>query len=695
MKNVGNACIDTTLPVVAGSYQTISYTFKAGHAIDDTGYVKIVFRYAGDFGTPQFSEPEKPNYCTVSTNGDCRIEPRWDTKGHIRPWGKALYLKVMGGFLNRGDSITVIFGDKRQGSPGWRMQTFCETSFEFKTLVDPYATYRFKEVEKSPEMEIIPGEPVKAVCIAPSQVLTGEPFTVFLRLEDRWGNAIGSARKHKKTASGVEKIDTVVVTDTETGLSAESNPFRVVSALPDKKQWWADFHGQSEETIGSNTIENYFRYAQECSVLDIAAHQGNDFQITDEFWEKVNSTTKNFNEPGKFVTFPGYEWSGNTPLGGDRNIYFKHEGKEIFRSSHDLLPMGKSEFSSAPTARELFTKLKPENSFAFAHVGGRYADVSMHKEDVEVAMEIHSAWGTFEWLVEDALKCGYRIGICANSDGHKGRPGASYPGANKFGSYGGLTCVLAPVLDRNHIFEALHARHFFATTGHRPIFNVSLKSDEKVAIMGDIVNNCGREFGIHIEYQGTAAVEYLEIYRGTEVDKCIYFNQQSESGNRIKIIWSGAERRGRDRQTIWDGELLVSGNSIKHLVPVNFWNADKQPQQKSKQLVTWESITTGGLSGVILALDYKKQGTIEINTKQGKYACNVSDINSIPQQTDFGGLGKRLAVNRLPDYGLTCRNIDLNLNLKSPNGGEDPIFVKIVQEDGHMVWSSPIYVQSC
>ena len=36
--------------------------------------------------------------------------------------------------------------------------------------------------------------------------------------------------------------------------------------------------------------------------------------------------------------------------------------------------------------------------------------------DIEVAMEVHSAWGTFEWLVDDALKQGHHIGICANSD---------------------------------------------------------------------------------------------------------------------------------------------------------------------------------------------------------------------------------------------------------------------------------------
>ena len=92
--------------------------------------------------------------------------------------------------------------------------------------------------------------------------------------------------------------------------------------------------------------------------------------------------------------------------------------------------------------------------------GGGHADMAMHTEGVEVAMEVHSAWGTFQWPVDDALKRGYRIGICANSDGHKTRPGASHPGASTFGSLGGLTCVLAKKLDRKNIHDAMKKTPF-------------------------------------------------------------------------------------------------------------------------------------------------------------------------------------------------------------------------------------------
>ena len=53
----------------------------------------------------------------------------------------------------------------------------------------------------------------------------------------------------------------------------------------------------------------------------------------------TNSTTSHASSTrtGAFVIFPGYEWSGNTGLGGDRNVMFMHEGRQIHRSSHALV----------------------------------------------------------------------------------------------------------------------------------------------------------------------------------------------------------------------------------------------------------------------------------------------------------------------------------------------------------------------
>ena len=237
--------------------------------------------------------------------------------------------------------------------------------------------------------------------------------------------------------------------DPRTGLAGRTNPILVGRGEPFGR-FWADLHGQSEETIGTNSIQDYFRFGRDYGFLDICAHQGNDFQISDGFWKKIQATTRKFHEPGRLVTFPGWEWSGNTALGGDRNVLFREEGGPINRSSRALLSPGQAREPCCRTVEELFGRLRDcrREVMVLPHVGGRYADLSRHDPGLEWAVEVHSAWGTFEWMLADAFARGHRLAIVANSDGHKGRPGASYPGGSTFGSYGGLTCVLAKSLTR-------------------------------------------------------------------------------------------------------------------------------------------------------------------------------------------------------------------------------------------------------
>ena len=254
--------------------------------------------------------------------------------------------------------------------------------------------------------------------------------------------------------------------DGEGNLLVESSPL-VIRDEPEGR-YWADMHGQSGESVGINTAREYFEFARNRAFLDAASHQANDFQVNNAFWHHLNELTAEFHEDHRFVTFPGYEWSGNTGVGGDRNVYFRTEGQQIHRSSHALLPDRSDLDTDANDAGQLFTTLAGQDVVAYAHVGGRWADVHFaHDPKIETAMEIHSAWGTFEWLLLDALEDGHRCGVVCNSDGHKGRPGASYPGTSGFHAYGGLTCFIAPELTRDAIFECLRRRHHYGTTGNR------------------------------------------------------------------------------------------------------------------------------------------------------------------------------------------------------------------------------------
>jgi Protein of unknown function (DUF3604) len=603
-------------PFVAGSFAELILVYTAGtFGIDDSGMVKISWRTTSDMSKPQFDKPQAANFTTVEANNGAKLEV-WFDKVNIRPYANTLLIRVGRGFLHQGDTLTIRMGDRRQGSPGYRLQTNVEERVELKTSVDAFATYEFCELPEQPAFDLVPGPAATWKAIWPSLVVAGEPFRLAIVVEDAWGNPTGDAeavltltpsrRVHNlpefvamHRGGGPRVLENLVVeSEGDLDLSvaiknmevANANPMRVVTTAP-VRPYWGDLHGQSGETIGMGSAEAYFRYARDAAFIDIVGHQGNDFQITDAFWKKLNRLTAEFDQPGKFVCLPGYEWSGNTGMGGDRNIFYRHEGRPIRRSSH-ILVEGETSTDAIYTADDLFKALEAEDCRVIAHVGGRYADLKYaHDGRVERTVEVHSSWGTFEWLLHDAFEKGFRVGVVCHSDDHKGRPGATRPGASTFGAVGGLTCYFMPELNRDALFEALRTRRHYGTTGPRIFLDLHATFERPVtgfsedpqlepakefpvfeARMGDIIRPGAVPMTMVVEVIGTAPIERLDVLHGTQVVQTVRPYSDADLGRRVRVLWQGAEYRGRGRETIWRGKLQLAGNRIARFAPVNFLN---------------------------------------------------------------------------------------------------------------------------
>ena len=735
---MGSATVEPTGSFEAGSYQEFTLTYTAGYfGIDDTGSLKIVHRFASDMGRPQFDNPGAPNYVTVEASNGAVLHVEYDMKRNIRPWDKTLYIKVVRGFLREGDRIIVRFGDRRQGSPGMRLQTFCEHTFEFKVLVDAIATYNYVELPEQPEIAIVPGPPVLYKAILPTLRPIGTTFRLCLKGEDRWGNPSdrcerGFALRANLAVNGLpaevrfergafgtvieglsvgESGDLVIeLVDDEGQTMARSNPCRLVADAP-LLPYWGDLHGQSEETIGTNSAHDFYLFARDRAFLDICVHQGNDFQITTEFWQHLNELSAEFTEDGRFIVFPGWEWSGNTGLGGDRNVLHMQEGRPIHRSSHALVDDLSDIDSDATSANDLFEALKHEDCTVFAHIGGRYADIRVaHDQRIEKGVEVHSAWGTFEWLVEDAFEQGYRVGILSNSDGHKGRPGASHPGATKFGAYGGLTCVLAPSFTRAGIMEGLRRRHHYGTTGSRVILDtrVEFGADAELfdddprlgdvasrpvrsAMMGDILRSAEREVAFRIDVHGPAPVERIDIRNGLETLEVFRPYGEDELGRRIRVIWEGSEYRGRGRETIWDGFAELDGNRFERPLPINRYNIDRRFEQTAPGRIEWSALTTGGFGGFDVLLEDPAAGRLKIDTELVKQEIDVADIGRDELIFENGGIQRRIRIFRLPDVNPHA-SLQLERRIALRDDGDNALYVRVTHEDGHYTWSSPIYL---
>ncbi|BAO28326.1 DUF3604 domain-containing protein [Sulfuritalea hydrogenivorans] len=737
-ESAGSARISPVGEFEAGSFQEFVLTYTAGYfGIDDTGSLKIVHRFASDMGKPQFDDPAGPNFVTVEASNGAALAVEYDGKRNVRPWDKTLFIRVVKGFLREGDQIIVRLGDRRSGSPGMRVQTFCEHTFEFKVLVDPWATYTFIELLEQPTVAIVAGRPVRYVLVGPTIRRVGEAFRLGFKGEDKWGNPshLVSGRFRLNSSAPVEGLPNEILVDSgshatiieglrchvpglmhidvrtsEGTVVARSGPIQI-AAQTQRLAYWADLHGQSEETIGTNSARDFILFGRDRAFLDVMSHQGNDFQITQEFWEELNRLTREFNEDGRFIVFPGYEWSGNTSLGGDRNVLFADEGRAIHRSHHALIEDLSDVATDAHTANDLFEALKGEDCMVFAHIGGRYADIkAAHNRRMERSIEIHSDWGTFEWLLQDAFDQQYRVGILANSDGHKGRQGASHPGASLFGAYGGLSCILAKELTRESILDALRHRRHYATTGSRLILDVSANLDgggdlfdddpamggnvveRKDSLgIGDIARYEGHQTCLNITLHAASPLERVEILNGGTVVKDFVPEGDVAASRRIRILWEGSEYRGRGRQTIWDGNLALNDNAIERIVPINWWNLDKCLDMPDDRHLRWEYLTTGGFGGIEIWLSHPRGGEILLNTEPVKAAVLIEGIGSEELRFEAGGLGRRVKIYRLPEQN-TMYSLEKAVQIPLAKGRDNPLYVRARTEDGHMCWSSPIYL---
>src|SRR5688572_5936807 len=189
---VGQAWITPNAPVVAGAWGTWTVIYEVGaYGYDERARLKIAWRFASDWGTPQFDDPEGANYTTVRLETKCETAVAtiaFEPRGQVRPWFKTVAVAVADGSLYPGDRLHVTIGDRSGGGPGSRAQTFRERGCEWRVFVDPFGTEVYAVLANSPVLDVVGGSFHRLVAIAPTTVRPGEPFDALVKAEDLWGN---------------------------------------------------------------------------------------------------------------------------------------------------------------------------------------------------------------------------------------------------------------------------------------------------------------------------------------------------------------------------------------------------------------------------------------------------------------------------------------------------------------------------
>lgn len=726
----GYATADSTGPIVAGQWGTWSFTYYVGSlGVDDGGRIFLLTDNVADW-VLQTDRPADANYVSVATTGTGRvrasIEPR---RAGPRPYWGGIVITVVDGDLAPGARVTIVIGDRSHGGPGARAPQIAPgRSSEIRFLVDPLNNASPVRLQDSPTVLVAAGGVHTLEAIWPSEAAPGSQTWLLVRAVDEYGNPAstyegqvvfegaeqfpGVPRSYRFTpadrsfhrfapvtvpASGMHRLRVVDADDRR--LAADTNVLTVV-ADASLRPYCGDLHGQ--HPVSPFHAQAYAEYARGFAGIDFMSWATNDFHVTEEAWAHTQAVTRAMHEPGRFVVFPGYEYSATTARGGDHNVIFLDEGRPLHRSGyveHDR--RGYDPSSDRYTIASLLRSLDPATTLVMPHVGGRRANLDAFDPAFMPFIEVYSDHGQFEWFLRDALARGLRAGFVASSDDAFGKLGDSPPGGSGlFAVHGGLTCVYAESLTRESLWRALKARRVYGTTGER----MQVRFRAGPHWMGESVTSAA-PVTLSAEASGTGGIERIELFRGSEL-VARQEDKPARAANLVRIVWRGAASRSRARQTLWRGAITLAAGRIASITRYRLDHPGERLVPDGDRTLEFDTLTAGDEDGVVLEIEAPPEAVLEFRATTSArnqfgiagegsatvhFSVPLADITTRSRVFDAGGVDREVAVASVGrDYP---QKLTLDWTEREVRRGTSVYWIRVQQADGATAWSSPIFIE--
>lgn len=711
--------------VIAGSYGSWKLTYVAGtKGVAPGGRIRVHTESDTDWGMPQLDDPTGADYLTATAPAGVRIDL-------LVKDARALTAIVAGRGLEPGEQFALTYGDQQGGGPGSRAQTFCEARHFFWVDVDIDGNGRYICLPDPPELKIIGAAPARLVVVAPSTV---RPDTRSLRLqvrvEDQWGNPTAFQGTVDLAAPDIELPETriafgpedggvrwleggrcnpgthrIVASAAEAELEAASNPILCAASDDPHDLFWGDFHGG--QVAMAEKITDFFAYARDVAAIHFAGYQRNDHFVTKEDWAIQQQAERAGDEPGHFVAIPGFEWSPNTSLGGHHNVFFRRHGQSIRRAGRT--DIGDEDVDTdLPHITDLYRAYRNTDTVITPHVGGQHSNLDYHDPTLEPAIEITSTHGSFEWIIEEVMQRGYRLGFLGGSDSHTGRPGADRPGYQpRRYAKAGLTGLYATECSLAAFLDALKARRCYATTGAR--IAMAVHADGRP--MGAEYTTSTPPL-ISAAITGTGPLESVELFRGLER----LYNHPlpaAQTARRVRLLWEGASRKSSYSGVVWDGGLRVVNGAIQTVSTIRFDSPRCRVTEQETDQLRWHAISCGYRSGLLLELDGDnpvlhfsidtalivgpgptvEQGPALLSESRGEklsFSADLAELAKGPKVLELGFLDRRITLSL--DREPSAEQAEFEFADSAPEPGTNPYWLRVVQRDMEMAWSSPIFV---
>ena len=609
---------------VAGHYGTWTVTYTVGPGgIAPGGALRVQLPdtwHAGERNSAnrlQASDPTDDHYVAAYGSGtDVRVEAEVESEtsdflvksarpgldGRSERYVFVVRANVVSGSLREGETVRVVYGDTSAGSRGLRAAIVAAGPEPILVSVDRDGGGVFEPVAHDAALTSRSGIATELLLSGPSALVAGERAELRLAAVDLHSNP--AVPFHDTVTLRVLQGDvdlprtvefprgqgwtTVPFTPRGTGivrleasaradlLRARGNPMEVFAEPPAERTWWGDLHshtGHSFDGVGAGV----FDYARRVSGLDFhamtdhssgPAREGFTRGLGPHVWEEYTAATDAHHAPGEFVTLHAYEASFPAPW-GHHNVYFRGAPGPLLSPSQVTLP-------------ELWAALTAGEALTIPHHTNKFPQPLAWDED-EPALrrnfEIYSAHGLSEAYdpdhplafeqsgftnrstsartgisAQDAWMRGLRLSTIAASDDHRSQPGKPH---------WGLAAVRAPELTREAVFDALHARRTYGTTGQRILLDFRVNDapmGSEVALAAPLPEPCAGtspECGERAAATAALAPRFDVTAHGTDVIESVEILRYSEPDGGFRVIhdlrpaaldftWSGRDAGFRD-----------------------------------------------------------------------------------------------------------------------------------------------------
>ena len=433
----------------------------------------------------------------------------------------------------------------------------------------------------------------------------------------------------------------------------------------------------------------------------------NGFKAHRAGWPIALQLTAQMYEPGRFVTFPGYEWHSSEF--GDYCVLF---------------PTDRTEFVTTDSVEALAEKVAPLGAIMIPHHcayarGWRGIDWDHFPQDMCPLCEVFSEHGacmsdrglepmirhsnggrTTYGTIQHALSMGLRFGVIGGTDDHFGYPGA-------WGE--GLAAVWAETLTRESIWEALLARRTYAVTGDRIRLEFTLNG----AAMGSEIDRC-RQRRIHVSVDAMDEIAAVDVLRNGRVAHREFvptvLPEDPFAGGpcKLRIQWGWGPWSSLEMARVceWAGEIVVDGGELLAATPL-FQSGPYEENLRDRLLdvnaggLRFESFTSrrdafneDPTKGVILEIDGAPDTRVTIRGGQPGAFRMEHTLAELMASSASAFTGPFTSESVLVHRLLTPESYRLAFTWSDERDGSqaDYYMVRVTQSNGQMAWSSPVWV---